>query len=683
MSYRAWQEKYGRNPAIIGRGITVNGIPATLVGIAAPGFYGERRDSYPPDLWMPLAMEPVLHRENSMLRATRTSWLYLIGRLRPGTPLPQVSAHVTAELQQYLSQPGNLGPEEKPADIKKQVVRATPGASGVNTLQEQYKQGLYILLAAAAVILLIACANVANLLLARGAVTRVRTSLQLAVGAPRGRIIRSGITESVVLAVLGGLAGLALAYLGSRAMVLLAFRGAKVVPVSAAPSWPVLGFTFLASLLTGIIFGVAPAWMASRSDPADALRGATRATKDSSALPQKSLVVLQAALSLMLLSVAGLLTQSLRNLQNQAYGFERQGRILVQFNPSSAGYTQERLTGLYQQIEDRFAHLPGVLHESLSLYTAQQANNWGEGVHILGHPGDAQNSSWDRVSAHYFEAIGTPVLRGRGFSERDTASSQHVAVVNEAFAEKYLPKIDPIGQHFGKGDASHAGDYEVVGVVKAAKYQNAARPPRPMFFVPLSQTVHYADTDDQRVESASMYMGTMELHVAGDPNSYQAAIRRTLAGVDPNLTANDISTFDEMIEQRTTDRTMMSRLSGAFGLVALLLASIGLYGLTAYQVARRTSEIGIRMALGANRLNILRLVLSGAFLQVAVGLLLGIPLVFAGGKLVASQLFGVRSFEPLTLTVAIFVLAICAFLASILPARRAAIVDPMRALRTE
>jgi predicted permease len=466
-------------------------------------------------------------------------------------------------------------------------------------------------------------------------------------------------------------------------MVLLAFRGARVVPVSAAPSWPVLGFTFIASLVTGIVFGVGPAWMASRSDPAEALRGATRATKDSSALPQKSLVVVQAALSLVLLTVAGLLTQSLRNLQNQAYGFERQGRILVAINPSSAGYTQERLLGLYQQIEDRFSHMPGVIDESLSLYTAQQGNNWGEDVHILGRPGDAQNSSWDRVSAHYFEAIGTPVVRGRGFNERDTASSQRVAVINETFAEKYLPNTDPIGQHFGKGDASRAGDYEIVGVVKAAKYQNAARPPRPMFFVPLLQTLHYSDEGDERVETASMYMDTIELHVAGDPSSYQQAIRHTLAAVDPNLTTNNISTFDEQIAERTTDRTMMSRLSGLFGLVALLLASVGLYGLTAYQVARRTSEIGIRMALGANRLNILRLVLNGAFLQVAVGLALGIPLVYAGGRLVASQLFGVRSFEPLTLSVAIFVLALCALMASILPARRAAGIDPMRALRTE
>src|SRR5260370_1020959 len=307
MSYRAWQEKYGRNSALIGRGLVVNGIPLTLVGIAAPGVFGERPDSYPPDLWMPLAMEPTLHRENTMIRAPRTNWLYVIGRLRPGAKLPQVSAHMTSELQQYLASPGNLGAEQKTADIKKQVIRVTSGASGVNPLQDGYHQGLYILLPASTVILLIACANVANLLLARGTVTRLRTSLQLAVGATRGRIIRSGLTESVVLAVFGGLAGLALAYLGSRAMVLLAFRGARVVPVSAAPCWPVLGFTFLASLVTGIIFGVAPAWMASRSDPAEALRGATRATQDKSALPQRSLVVAQAALSLTMLTVAGLL----------------------------------------------------------------------------------------------------------------------------------------------------------------------------------------------------------------------------------------------------------------------------------------------------------------------------------------------------------------------------------------
>jgi predicted permease len=685
MSYRAWQQKYGMDSSMLGRGLTVNGIPVTLIGIAAPGFYGDRRDSFPPDLWLPIALEPTLHHDGPMLHFPDPGWLYLIGRLRPGTKLEQVSAHMTAELQQFLSMPGNIGPEANRDDIKKQAIRVSSGAGGVNFLQDQYKQGLYLLLAAASVILLIACANVANLVLARSRVTRVRTSLQMAIGATRGRIIRSQLTETVLLSVLGGIAGLALAYLASRAMVMLAFRGAQVVPVSASPSWPVLGFTFLVSLQTGIVFGVGPAWLASRSDPAEALHGATRSTQDGSALPQKSLVVLQAALSLVLLTVAGLLTQSLRNLQNQPYGFEREGRILVEFNPNSAGYTQERLLGLYQQLEERFKHTPGVINESLSLYTAQQNRNWSEGIHILGRSERERNGpSWDRVSAHYFETIGTPVLRGRGFTEGDSATTQRVAVVNEAFVKTFFPNADPIGQHFGKGDAGHAGDYEIVGVVKAAKYQDPAQPPNPMFFLPLAQTINnYADPGDQRIETGSKYMGTIELHVAGDPGSFYPIIRRLLAGVDPNLTANRISTFDEQILNNTTEKTMMSRLCGVFGLIALLLASIGLYGLTAYQVARRTSEIGVRMALGADRLNILRLVLRGAFLQVGIGLIVGIPLVFLCGKLLGSQLYGVGGFNPLILSVAVTVLATCALVASIMPARRAAGIDPMRALRTE
>jgi predicted permease len=287
------------------------------------------------------------------------------------------------------------------------------------------------------------------------------------------------------------------------------------------------------------------------------------------------------------------------------------------------------------------------------------------------------------VSAHYFETIGTPVVRGRSFKESDTASSQHVAVVSEAFVKKFLPDVEPLGQHFGKGDSSHAGDYEIVGVVRDAKYQNASRPPRAMFFVPLAQTIKYEHQDDARVESSSLYMDTIELYVAGDPNSFQQQIRQTLSAIDPNLTAPEISSFDEQIEYRTSDKNMVSRLSGVFGMVSLLLASIGLYGLTAYQVARRTSEIGIRMALGADRGNILKMVLRGAFLQVLIGLAIGIPFALLAGKMFASQLYGITSYNPVILALAIAALGICALLASIFPARRAAGIDPMRALRTE
>jgi predicted permease len=467
-------------------------------------------------------------------------------------------------------------------------------------------------------------------------------------------------------------------------MVAMAFRGAQYVPLSTAPSWPILGFTFAVALLTGIIFGVAPAWIASKSDPAEALRGASRSTRDSSTLPQKSLVVLQAALSLALLTIAGLVTQSLRNLQGQDYGFAREGRLLVMISPDSAGYTAERLPGLYQQIEDRFQHAPGVLHASLSLYTAQQGNNWGEGVWVPGHqrvPGES--ASWDRVSTQYFEAIGTPVLRGRSFRESDTATSQHVAVVNEAFAKKFFPKSAALGEHFGKSGGVHAGDYEIVGVVKDTIYQNAVRPVRPMFFIPMVQTVQYEAETDKRVETASVYMSTIELHVAGDASSFQSEARRILAGIDPNLVPLSLRTFNEQIELRTTQNVLISRLSGAFGLIALALASVGLYGLTAYQVGRRTSEIGVRMALGADRFNILKLVLHGAFLQVGIGLAIGIPLAFGGKALLASQLFGLGKVEPAILTVSVLALMLSALVASMVPARRAAAIDPMQALRTE
>lgn len=683
MSYRAWKQKYGLDSTMVGGNLTINGIPMTLVGIAPPGFYGDRLESDPPDFWMPIAIEPAMTRENSMLHLPATAWLYLIGRLRTGANPAQVSAHMTEELKQFLSDPANVSPYEDKTKIKDQIIHVTSGAGGVNSMEDA-RSGLYLSLAAAAAILLIVCANVANLLLARGAATRVRTSLQLAIGASRVRIIRAVLTESILLSVLGGAAGVLLAYYATRGMVALAFRGSHFVPVSAAPSLPVLAFTFAVALLTGIIFGVAPAWLASRSDPAEALRGVGRSSRDPAAFGQKSLVILQAALSLMLLTIAGQMAQSLHNLQVQQFGFEREGRLLVQFSPQSAGYTQERLTGLYQQMEDRFGHLPGVINESLSLYTAQQGNNWGESVYIAGQkPRNDNGASWDRVSAHYFETIGTPILQGRGFRESDTATSQRVAVVTEAFVKKFFPgAANPIGQHFGKDEPSHAGDYEIVGVARDAKYQNASRPARVMFFVPLSQTIKYSNGVDNMVETSSMYMGTLELHVQGDPRNFESLVRQTLAGIDPNLAPLSMLSFDEQIDIRYSQNTLISRLSAAFGILALLLASIGLYGLLAYQVTRRTGEIGIRMALGADRLNI-RLVLRGAFSQIGIGLIIGIPLVFVAGKLLTSQLFGVSSFAPLILTTAVAVLGLSALLASVVPARKAAGIDPMRALRTE
>jgi predicted permease len=685
LSYGAWERLYGLDRSIVGNTLIMNGIPVTLIGVAPPAFFGDRLEGTPPSFWMPLASEPAFRRENSLLHATSAAWLYILGRLRPDARPAQLSAQLTTELRQYLLTPGNGSSHQDLKQIGKQQIRLSPGGGGINAMKNQYEQGLLLLMAASAALLMIACGNLANLLLARGAATHARTALQLAIGASRARIVRGELTESLVLSVLGGAAGLLVAFYASRSALLIAFRGSVGVPISTSPSPVILIFTFLASLATGIVFGVGPAWIASRAHPADALRGVNRVTHDASALSQRSLVVLQAALLMVLLTVAGLLTQSLRNLENQSYGFDRQGRLVVRINPQSAGYTQDRLAALYQSLQDRMARMPAVISASLSLYTAQQGNNWGEDVFFPGKAEDldSNGTSWDRVSAHYFETIGTPVVRGRGIDERDTAGSRRVAVINEAFARKYFANEDPIGQYFGKGDSSHAGDYEIVGVSKDAKYREASRPVQPMFFVPLLQKIVYAKDADSRVEDASMYIGSIELHVNREPSAVMPEVRRLLAGVDPNLTPMSMRTFDELVGLQTTEQTLIARLSEAFGLVALLLASVGLYGVTAFRVAGRTKEVGLRMALGASRQDIVSLVLRGAFSQVALGLLVGIPLALLARQWLQHQLFGIPAFDPWSLTLAILVLGLCAFVASLLPAGRAARINPAILMRTE
>ncbi len=683
MSYRAWQQHYGGDPSVIGATFTINTVPYTIAGVTPPGFFGDRVRPDPPDFWIPLGTEPALTGQGSILNHPGDHWLYAIGRVKPGAKPASIQAKVTVALEQWLTVQPDLTPRDR-SELGKQHITVVPAGGGVKNLELETLAGLRLLMVISGLVLLIACANIANLLLARGAAARAATAVRVALGASRARLIRQIITESVLLAVLGGAVGVYVAYAGSRTILLLAFRGSHFVPIDSTPSTTVLGFAFLLSLVTGIIFGAAPAWIASRSDPAEALRGAGRGTQDGSSLSQRSLVVLQVALSAILLVGAGLLTQTLRNLQNQSFGFETAGRLMIRVDPSLAGYTPDKLYGLYQQLQTRLPQIPGVLSAAYSLYSPMRGDNWSWGIKLEGHPADERNgASWDRISPHYFETIGTRLLRGRVIGEQDTPTSRRIAVVSQTFARKFYPKGDAIGKHFGIGDASHAGDVEIVGVVEDAKYEDAREPAYSMFFLPFLQTVAYKDADMNTGMVRSNYIGDIELRVAGKPGNLEAAVRRTLAGVDPNLTVLSVQSFGEQLSLNFNQDALVARLTALFGLLALILACVGLYGVTTYSVARRTGEIGIRMALGANWGNVLGLVLRSALLQLAIGLAVGLPLALAAGKLMASQLWGVKSYDPVILAAATLVLAASALVAGYVPARRAASIDPMKALRTE
>jgi predicted permease len=451
----------------------------------------------------------------------------------------------------------------------------------------------------------------------------------------------------------------------------------------------VLAFAFGLALVTGIVFGAAPAWFATRTDPIDALRGAGRSTGDHSSFARKALLVVQATLSVVLVAGSIMLARSLGNLENQDFGFEINGRVLVQLNRPPTNYSPEKLAALYRDVEGRLNRLPGVQGSGLALYNPL-TDNWGEGVLVAGHPapkpGEPSGASWDRVSANYLQNLGVKLARGRHFSAADTETTEDVAVVNEAFVRRFFKSDeDPIDQHFGLDLPENVGTYRIVGIVRDAKFAGGGldRPARPMFYVALAQTVDYKNALMKRLETQSHFVGGLLLVTNTPPGTLEPQVKRALADADPNLTVTRVRTLQQQVDRSFDQQRAVASLAGLFGIVALALAAIGLYGVTAYTVARRTNEIGIRMALGADRGNVVEMVLRGAFRRVVVGLVLGIPLAVGAGRLLSAQLYGVKFWDPMALGVAAASLAACAFVAAIIPAARAASVAPMNALRAE
>jgi putative ABC transport system permease protein len=693
MSYRIWKEKYGSDPSVVGADYLINGHSFTIVGVAAPGFFGAKLAGWGmPDLWLPLTKELLIDGATARLKRPNGNFLDLIGRVRPGVDPKTLEAKLRVEFHDWLaSHVPDMEPGEKQL-WQQQTLHLTSGGAGVAAMRDQYQDGLKLLLVAAACVLLVACGNLANLMLARGLKDRGQTSLRVALGASRQRLVRKALVESLLLAVTGGVVGIGVAYVGTKLILHLAFQIGgpnNYIPIDATPSWTVLLFTFAISVLTGVIFGIVPAWMTSHADPIEALRGANRSVGGTRSWAQRSLVIGQVAMSLVLLSAAALLGRSLRNLEHQSFGFETEGRYIAWINPMLSNYKPEELEPMFRRIDDRLRQIPGVRMVAPALYAPMTGDSWNDGIRIAGRPEpgakEDTSASWARVMPGFFETIGATTALGRPVTEDDTATTRKVAVINEAFAKRFFKDKNPIGEHFGPNKIKYATTYEIVGVVKNMRYMtyDYKDPIGPMYWLPEVQTVQYDDPAQQSGEIWSHYLYNIVLWAPGDPPGLEERVRKALGEIDPNLVLYGVDPYSKVLSGDFQQENMIAMLTTLFGVLGLLLAAVGLYGVMAYMVEQRTSEIGIRMALGADRWRVVRMVLRNAFSQVGIGLALGIPAAIGAGRLMKDQLFGVKPWDPVMIMSATLLLALAAVLASVIPARRAAGVEPMVALRND
>ncbi len=676
ISYGYWKQILGGDPAVVGKVVDLNGTPFTIVGVTPREFFGERvRRS--PDFWLPMAVQPQIMLRESFLKDPDIYWINLMGRLNPGAMRQQAQAGVTVQLRQFLTaQAGSQISPRVRKEIEKSYISLAPGGPGISGLRERYSEPLHILMAVVALVLLIACANVANLLLSRAAARHKEISVRLALGASRVRLIRQMLTESLLMAGLGGALGAAFAAWGVRILV-SKFAGPSS-RLNVSPDLPVLGFALAVCALAAILFGLAPALRSTRVELAPALKAGSfspGATGRRWSLG-KGLVSFQAALSLLLLVGAGLFVRTLQKLEAEDLGFNRQHVLLVGIDPRLAGYKPAQLAPLYRQLLDRVNALPGVRSASLAAYSPMSGSSSTSNISAEGYtppPGQDMNIHINVVSWKYFETVGTPILLGREMGLQDTASSPRVAVINATMAHDFFGNQNPIGRRFGFGDnPKHSGDIEIVGVAADAKYSNLRQKPEPMAFLPCLQD-----------QGNAAYVWEVELRTVGDPRSAAAAVRSALAGIDKGLPATKLKTLSEQVDDSLEQERTISELSSFFGLLALTLACVGLYGVMAYMVARRTSEMGIRMALGARSRDVLRMMLREGLFLVLAGIAVGIPAAIGAGHLISSMLFGLTPSDPVTISLATLLLVAVAVLAGYLPARRASRVDPMVALRYE
>ncbi|MDE3137008.1 MAG: ABC transporter permease [Acidobacteriota bacterium] len=676
ISYGYWKTQFSGNPAVTGQTVILNQTPFKIVGVMPQSFFGERVRKAP-DFWIPLNFQPQIELADSRLTAQDVYWLNLVGRLKPGESMRQANAIVDVQLRQFLTdQAGSKLDRDARDRIAHSSIELVSAARGISGLRSRYSRPLEILLVAVGLVLLIACANVANLLLARAAGRQKEISMRMALGASKARLVRQWLTESLVLAGFGAIVGGLLSAWGVDALVSLLGQG---VSVNVLPDARVLLFALIVLVVTAILFGIAPALRSSRVEPMLTLRehSAWAASRAARSGLLRALVVLQVALSLWILVGAGLLARSLMNLQDQQFGFNPSNVLLVGINPRIAGYKPAELTNLYQKLLDRMNSLPGVRSATVASYSPLSGYDRSDDITIPGRPrrqGEDMDVDVLLVGTHYAETLGLDVLLGRDFSPQDTPATPKVAIVNEAFVRRFLPGQNPIGRRFffGGPKQEHAAEYEIVGVVNDAKYYDVREAPGPLVFTSILQA-----------QDPSALLSEVELRTAGDASAAAGEVRTAIGQVDGRLPITDVETLRGQVNDNFRQIRLTASVAGLFSLLALALAAVGLYGLLAYSVAQRTNEIGVRMALGARPIDVFRMVLDKGIRMVGVGLVLGIAGALALTRALGSLLYGVGAADPGTYVVTAVVLLAVAALACYVPAHRATRVDPATALRNE
>ena len=667
-----WKQGLNSDTQVVGKNILLNGTAFTIVGVMPPAFFGERvRRS--PDFWLPLSLEPQIDLRKSLLDDKDAYWLNLLGRLKPGAGIEQAQASINTELRQFLTdQAGSQLTDDRRRGIQSTFVQLVPGGRGLSGLRSFYSQALRMLMVIVALVLLIACANVGNLLLSRAAARQSEFSLRQALGATRARLVRQLFTESLLLAVVGGASGILMAQWG---VSLLITRVAGSTPLDVKPDLPVLLFTTTISLLSGVLFGMAPAIRATRSDLTSALKEKVSPGRGGRFSLGSALVVTQVAVSLVLLIGAGLFARSLIKLQQEDLGFNRDNVLLVNIESRLAGYKPAELIPLYRQLYDRLSALPSVRSASLASYSPMSGRSSTKSLWVRGYtprPGEDVIVSNILIGPDYSKTLGVPLLLGRDIGLQDTGASTRVAVVNQSFAEYFFHDQNPLGRRITFEENSDKDDLEIIGVIGDAKYSSAREKAERTVYRPILQ-----------VQNESSYSSVLELRTAGDPLSLTSAVRAAIAQVDDKLPVLNVTSLRAQTDDDLREERLLAQLVSFFGLLALALACVGLYGIMAHAVVRRTNEIGIRMALGAERRDIIWMILRETLMLVVLGMAIGVPAALGAAKLISSQLFGLNPSDPATLLIAVVFLTFVAALAGYLPARRASRVDPLVALRYE